>query len=109
MEYIVEYTETFESWWSGLSEAEQKDIAAVIELLEKLGPHLPFPYSSRINGSKHREMRELRIQHRGKPYQHSMRSIRGEQRSCSLEGIKLAINDGIRNILLLLMSSLISI
>ena len=43
MEYIVEYTETFESWWSGLSEAEQKDIAAVIELLEKLGPHLPFP------------------------------------------------------------------
>jgi hypothetical protein len=68
MEYDVEYTETFESWWSGLSEAEQKDIAAVIELLEKLGPHLPFPYSSRINGSKHREMRELRIQHRGKPY-----------------------------------------
>jgi len=68
MEYIVEYTETFESWWSGLSEDEQKDIAAVIELLEKLDPHLPFPYSSRINGSKHREMRELRIQHRGKPY-----------------------------------------
>jgi hypothetical protein len=29
---------------------------------------LPFPYSSKINGSRHSQMRELRIQHQGEPY-----------------------------------------
>ncbi|HEB54903.1 MAG TPA: hypothetical protein ENI98_01095 [Gammaproteobacteria bacterium] len=68
MEYIVEYTDEFEQWWNGLTEAEQEDIAAIVGLLEIKGPHLPFPYSSGIEGSKHSHMRELRIQHQGKPY-----------------------------------------
>jgi hypothetical protein len=42
-------------------------VAAVVGLLEQLGPELPFPYSSRIAQSKHSHMRELRIQHRGRP------------------------------------------
>ncbi len=29
---------------------------------------LPFPYSSGVNGSRHSAMRELRVQHRGRPY-----------------------------------------
>ena len=37
-------------------------------LLETRGPQLPFPHSSGINGSKHSHMRELRIQHKGRPY-----------------------------------------
>ena len=32
------------------------------------GPHLPFPYSSGVNGSRHSAMRELRVQHQGQPY-----------------------------------------
>ena len=32
------------------------------------GTSLPFPYSSGITGSKHSHMRELRVQHQGKPY-----------------------------------------
>jgi hypothetical protein len=32
------------------------------------GPSLPFPYSSGIATSRHRHMRELRIQHEGRPY-----------------------------------------
>lgn len=43
-------------------------MAAVIDLLESQGPQLPFPYSSGINGSRHGHMRELRIQHAGRPY-----------------------------------------
>ena len=58
----------FGGWWDKLSEAEQIDIAAVVELLEEKGPQLPYPYSSGINGSKHEHMRELRIQHAGRPY-----------------------------------------
>ena len=37
-------------------------------LLEERGPQLPFPYSSRVNGSRHSAMRELRVQHQGRPY-----------------------------------------
>ncbi len=68
MEWEVEYTDEFEDWWSGLTEAEQEDIAAVVELLEAKGPNLPYPYSSGIKNSRHSHMRELRIQHAGRPY-----------------------------------------
>jgi len=68
MEWEVEFTDEFEDWWSELSEAEQEDIAAAVELLEQKGPQLPFPYSSGISDSKHSNMRELRIQHAGRPY-----------------------------------------
>ena len=37
-------------------------------LLEERGPHLPFPYSSGVDGSRHSAMRELRVQHLGRPY-----------------------------------------
>ena len=64
----VEYTDEFETWWDGLSEDEQDSLDAVVGLLETHGPTLDYPYSSKINGSKHSHMRELRVQHRGRPY-----------------------------------------
>lgn len=51
-----------------MTEDEQIDVDAVVGLLEERGPQLDYPYSSGIEGSKHGRMRELRIQHRGKPY-----------------------------------------
>lgn len=68
MEWEVEYTDEFEEWWGGLSEAEQEDVAAYVTLLEKKGPTLPYPYSSDIRGARHTHMRELRVQHKGRPY-----------------------------------------
>jgi hypothetical protein len=68
MEWEVEYTDEFGAWWDSLTEPEQEDIAAAVELLEQKGPQLPYPFSSGINGSKHDHMRELRIQHAGRPY-----------------------------------------
>lgn len=64
----VEYTDEFEEWWKDLNEFEQESIDAVVQLLEEHGPHLVFPYSSKIEGSKHGHMRELRVQHQGNPY-----------------------------------------
>ena len=64
----VEYTDEFEAWWNGLSAAEQESVAACVGLLERLGPQLRFPHSSGIESSKHEHMRELRIQHEGRPY-----------------------------------------
>ena len=39
-----------------------------MRLLEERGPQLGHPHSSGIARSKHPHMRELRIQHRGRPY-----------------------------------------
>ena len=68
MAWEVEGTDTFADWFVRLSEDEQVDVGRVIELLVEHGPSLPFPYSSGIHGSRHRHMRELRIQHAGRPY-----------------------------------------
>ena len=68
MEWEVEYTGEFEKWWHSLGEEEQVSVAAVVGLLEKRGPSLPYPYSSEVRNSRHGHMRELRIQHQGDPY-----------------------------------------
>lgn len=68
MAWDVEGTDEFAGWWGSLSEAEQKDVAFVIELLTQRGPTLEFPYSSAVTTSRHSHMRELRAQHRGRPY-----------------------------------------
>jgi len=64
----IEYTDEFGVWWKSLDEDEQESIATAVLLLEQRGPQLPFPYSSGVKGSRHGHMRELRIQHRGRPY-----------------------------------------
>jgi hypothetical protein len=66
--WVVEYTDELGAWWEGLTEDEQESIDASVRLLEDLGPNLGFPHCSGINGSKHAHMRELRVQHAGRPY-----------------------------------------
>ncbi len=68
MEWVVEYTDAFEAWWDRLTAAEQEDVNAVVILLQRFGPALRFPYSSSIASSRHSHMRELRVQHAGRPY-----------------------------------------
>ena len=68
MGWVVEYTDEFLRWWESLDEAEQDSVAAVVLALETRGPGLPHPLSSGVKESRHGHMRELRVQHRGKPY-----------------------------------------
>jgi hypothetical protein len=68
MAWDVEYTDEFGLWWESLTVAEQESVAATVGLLEIEGPRLPFPYSSGVAGSRHGHMRELRVQHAGRPY-----------------------------------------
>lgn len=49
MSWEVEYTDEFGEWWSGLDAEEQVSVEAV-------------------KSSRHGNMRELRVQHRGRPY-----------------------------------------
>ena len=48
MAWEIEYTDEFENWWNTVSEKEQNDIVAVVNLLALKGSSLPFPYSSGI-------------------------------------------------------------
>jgi hypothetical protein len=66
MEWPVGFTDEFGRWWEDLAEEEQE--SASVSLVEKYGPTLPFPHSSGVRQSRHSHMRELRIQHQGKPY-----------------------------------------
>ncbi len=67
MPWQVEYTDQFKEWWDTLSEEQQEDLVATVELLMKCGPTLPYPYSSGIAISRHTHMRELRTQSGGEP------------------------------------------
>lgn len=64
----VEGTDEFAEWFGGLSDNEQVSVGRIVELLVEHGPSVPFPYSSGVESSRHRHMRELRIQHEGRPY-----------------------------------------
>ena len=67
-EWEVEYTDELGEWWVDLTEAEQESIDSSVRLLEQKGPNLGFPHTSGIEGSRHTHMRELRVQHEGRPY-----------------------------------------
>ncbi|MGC9994727.1 MAG: type II toxin-antitoxin system RelE/ParE family toxin [Terriglobia bacterium] len=68
MEWLVKYTDGFEGWWNFLSEAEQEDVNAKVILLQRYGPALRRPPSDVIASSRHSHMKELIIQHAGRPY-----------------------------------------
>jgi hypothetical protein len=63
----VEYTDEFAVWWASLSDGQQADLNASVELLENHGPQLGRPHVDSIKGSKHSNMKELRTQSGGSP------------------------------------------
>ena len=65
MAWEVEFSDEFGEWWNGLTAAEQQ---STVSLLQEAGPTLRMPHSSGVETSRHTHMRELRIQHEGRPY-----------------------------------------
>lgn len=66
--WLVEVTDELRDWFNGLTEAKQESVDTAVGLLKQFGPNPSFPYSSGIAISRHSHMRELRIQHHGRPY-----------------------------------------
>jgi hypothetical protein len=66
--WLVEGTDEFAKWFGGLSQQAQVSVGRVVELLVDQGPSLPFPFSSAVESSRHSHMRELRTQHKGRPF-----------------------------------------
>lgn len=68
MSWQVEYTDEYEEWWATLDDETQVEIAAVLLMLEDLGPQLKRPQADTLKGSKIPNLRELRVQCKGDPY-----------------------------------------
>ncbi len=68
MEWEIEFTDEFHLWWNSLSGEEQEDVAAKVLLLRRFGPALARPHADVITASRFPNMKELRVQHAGRPY-----------------------------------------
>lgn len=67
MKWKVVATHVFEAWFETLTADEQEDVEAVVSLLAQRGPQLARPYADTVKGSRHSNMKELRVQSGGKP------------------------------------------
>lgn len=67
MSWNVEVTDECRAWLLALSEADFDAVDFSVDLLIERGPQLEHPHSSKINGSRHAHMRELRVQSGGRP------------------------------------------
>ena len=90
--WSVEITDEFESWWNEQADIVHEDVTAIVDLLEECGPALGRPHSGEIKGSRHKNMRELRVQSCGEPYRVPL--TQGGPRSCCSPDAKLAMTDG---------------
>ena len=67
MAWEVEVSDEFRQWYLGLSIEERSSVASCVELLELHGPELGRPYVDTLRGSAFPNMKELRVQHLGRP------------------------------------------
>ncbi len=69
MTWEILVTDEYEGWFLDLTEAEQIDVQAMVDVLEIKGPNLGRPQADTIKGTKKvKNLKELVIQHAGKPY-----------------------------------------
>lgn len=64
----IEMTERFDAWFGALGDSDRTRVLAALMVLREKGPMLSRPYADTVNGSRHNNMKELRIQSRGDPF-----------------------------------------
>jgi hypothetical protein len=67
MRWIVVFSPLFEAWFFEQDEGLQEKILADLLHLEAFLPSLSRPYADSVYGSRHKNMKELRIQYSGMP------------------------------------------
>lgn len=68
MTFEIEFTAQFEGWWNSLNADEQESVGFSVRLLQEHGPELKRPHADTLKGSAFPNMKELRIQHSGRPF-----------------------------------------
>ena len=63
----VEVSDEFADWYGSLDEGESESVDTVVDMLVEYGPLLGRPYADTLQGSRFPNMKELRVQHQGRP------------------------------------------
>ena len=65
--WTVLTTDIFDEWFDSQLEDAQEKILASLMVLKNGGPSIGRPLVDTVNASKYKNMKEIRIQHRGEP------------------------------------------
>ncbi|HEX4004824.1 MAG TPA: type II toxin-antitoxin system RelE/ParE family toxin [Acidobacteriaceae bacterium] len=68
MAWEVEVSDEFRDWYEDLGLEEQDSVIYSVEVLRQGGPDLGRPHVDAVKGSRHTNMKELRVQHHGRPF-----------------------------------------
>lgn len=68
MTWDVEVSDEFREWYLSRSVDLRETIASAVDALEEAGPDLGRPLVDTVKGSRYPNMKELRVQYRGRPY-----------------------------------------
>ena len=63
----IDWTDEFEKWLLSEDAQVRKDTRFGLGLLREAGPHLGRPYVDTIKGSRFSNLKELRVQSKGRP------------------------------------------
>jgi len=66
--WTVEASDEFAEWYRELTDDEHESVNFSVDLLEELGPSLGRPHVDTVRDSRHANVKELRVQHQGRPY-----------------------------------------
>lgn len=84
----VLFSPVFDAWFEEQDEGAQEKVLADLSNLEAYGPNLSRPYADTVNGARNRNMKELRIQHGGRPIRASLPLILSDRLSCCVPVIR---------------------
>nr|WP_226876071.1 MULTISPECIES: type II toxin-antitoxin system RelE/ParE family toxin [unclassified Enterobacter cloacae complex] len=65
--WAIKTTDRFDDWFTSLNDSERASVLAALLVLQERGPGLSRPYADTLKGSRHSNMKELRIQSKGDP------------------------------------------
>jgi len=65
--WTIETTTRFDDWYRSLNDGDREDVLAAILVLKEKGPMLSRPHADSVYGSAHSNMKELRVQSKGRP------------------------------------------
>jgi hypothetical protein len=68
MSWEVEASDEFIDWYHSLDEQEGVSVDSAVDMLEEYGPALGRPYADTLKGYSYPNLKELRVQHAGRPF-----------------------------------------
>jgi hypothetical protein len=68
MPFTVKFSAELKNWFDQQERPLQRTVLFTVALLEQYGPQLSRPYADTLKGSSLKNLKELRVQHRGEPY-----------------------------------------